>query len=386
MTEDRAQPAFKYGLSLIAVGVILCVGFMSVSWALGLKEGPYRYIMIFISVATSVGAPLLLMAASHYHRAGDMIAATFAFALWGVFCAAEVKSAEEWLKQNTASQEEPGTRAEKAAREAERELSFERETLKAIKARLIDERRVGKIEQLRLDQSASQKRIDELSAKANSPQAAKTQNWFFGNELYFVLLLSGVGQGLIMIVVGFKKDGHHPGASFPDRETMELARSLSGGSWLPSPVRSDPVRDCPEIRPVLLSGKVSGVLPDITPDRAPDSCPELRTEALSGQANPIEKTTPDTVRKASVRNSGQLSGALSGQPDKPRLVTVSGSAGADDRTAGQTVMLSDFEQKVSDLSRAGFSVREIMEKTGAKKWRVEGARKKAVVNTTKDRA
>jgi hypothetical protein len=382
---NNSQPALKYGLYGAAVVVIGCLAYMNVAWALAIPEGPFRYIMIAFSLTADVGAPMLIATFKSYHQMGKMVNATGAVVLWLVFCGIEIGGATEWLKINTAAIESPADVSERAIQEAQKDLEAERGSLKAIKDRMLSERKESKIAELRIDRDASQKRINELSAKAGAARVAKLQNWFFGKEVYLAVLLSVVGQYLVSLAMGVENPKNQHARTALDPEILEAIEMLRGLSQHPLKVRHMPDA-------VLLEDKTEHVSLEQDRTRQPTrqgarQQPTKRLGDVSQDSSQtIEKTREDTVSIDGVpQQDGQcLAAPANEMPDTGQSETGVVLLSRFERDRGAPEQDS-FDRRVSDLRKAGFSIRQIVTKLGCTKGQVEAASRRLEKNTTKGR-
>ena len=372
-------PAWRYGAYALAVAVTLSVATANVAWAWGLDDGVYRYVMITVSVCADVGCVIAFLAMHHYFAESDPASVCACLLIWLACGYAEIKGAETWFRSNTFYVSSPSAKAAEERNVAVLDTAREEENLSSIRKSLASERRESIRDDLHKREKESLSRIDKLRPKTFSTNVAPVATQYDGKELLLSFALWLLSQAAWRMAIGRKKtsaqEDSHP-LSVAVRRTDDLSgqpRTRDADSRTQTAGQPDKLALSAPLSE--LSGQTDSVgqRPPDSPDKGADN------------SQCVEKTMADTVRTQQEPLSGRpCLSVVSGQTDKSVRTAGHGQPDTDSRTrtAGQSGALSDFERRVSDLRKAGFTVRQIVEKTGEKKHAVEGAMKAIKARTT----
>jgi hypothetical protein len=332
--EDEMKfPLWRYGAYAFAVAATLCLAAANVAWAWSLPDGVYRYVMIAVAVAADIGAPCALMAMMHYQGEGDPGSALAAFVVWAFCGYAEVHGAEVWLKSNSFVIASPAMKAGEAQQAAAAELERETANLIEIRGLLARERRRSRLEHLQRREKAALERIDQLRPKTFAATVEPARSQYVGNELALAFALWLLSQVAWRMAVG-RLHGTGRAAVRPLGERAQ-----------------------PPARPLVEIASTSVNHPQpVQPDDDPDG------GGSGGQ--PIERRNQpagcDRFQPASASGSTKIRTPLKLVERRPEL--------------------DEFQTMVRDLIKAGFSERQIVEKTGRTRHQVREAKRAAVLN------
>jgi len=325
-----------------------------------------------VSVAADVGAPCALMAMMYHHGDRDPTSALAAFVVWAMCGYAEVRGAETWFRSNTFMVSSPSAKAAEEKRVADLDAAREEMNLSEIRKQLSVERREVRLDDLHKREKESLSRIEKLRPRTFTTNIAPVATQYDGNELYLALALWLLSQAAWRMAIGRKREPAKGGGR-PLSVVVRRTEDLSGQARTNDADSRTRTAGQPDKR--ALSAQFSDLSgqPDSAGQRLLDS-----PDNGADNSQHVEKTIADTVRTQQDALSGRPCLSLvSGQPDNSVRTARHGQPDTDSRTrtTGQTGALSEFERRVSDLRKAGFTVRQIVEKTGAKKHVVEGAMK-----------
>jgi hypothetical protein len=311
-------PLWRYGAYAFAIAATLCLAAANVAWAIALDEGVYRSVMIALSIAADVGAICALMAIFHYQAEGDAISVIAAAAIWACCGYAEVKGAEVWLKANSFVISAPAAKATEAQKAASAELTEETANLADIRKLLASERREVKLDSLRQREKEALARVEKLRPQTFTTAIEPARSQYVGNELTLAFALWLLSQLAWRMAVG----------------------RLHGQPRVA--VRPRVERDQPSGRTVRPT-----VRPEVIDIHANDAGADMSADSQS-----IDVVHADTSTDSVRTDSGQQNG----QPVRPALTVVP---------------KDNFKEQVLTLSKAGFSVRQIADRMGCGRTKVQ---------------
>jgi hypothetical protein len=317
-------PLWRYGAYAFAIAATLCLAAANVAWAWSLDDGVYRYVMIVVSVAADVGAPCALMAMMHYQAESDPTSALAAFVVWAFCGYAEIKGAEVWLRSNSFVISAPALKATEAQKAASVELEAEAVNLTEIRKLLASERREAKLDALQRREKASLERLEKLRPQTFVANVEPARSQYVGNELALAFALWLLSQVAWKMAIGRM----HGTKSRSDKTTVLTVR----------PTVVEPLVE----RPQPVSTSANQQLNHLQQDDDPDA-----PQPMGGIKQP---TGCDRSQPAST---------------KPRTPL---------KLVEHRPALDEFQTKVRDLTKAGFSERDIQKKTGATRHQVRQAK------------
>jgi hypothetical protein len=255
MSNNRNELAV-YILSTVAALFLIAVAALNVLSVWELDVGLAHWPLVALTVCIDAAVPALLCSVSRLqaHRMRGFVA--LALLLWAGGLFLEAYGAEEGAKILTASADAPRAAAEaeaakasalalaqanaaqrsaqeaddvaaQAKAQAEKDLAAERANLLQINDTALKTGRESKLEQLRIDRAATQKRIDELSKKVASIPAPRVRgaesfapvvvvaaaplrgNRFLGYERTIIIILLVAGQSLSIVAVALSSTSVH---------------------------------------------------------------------------------------------------------------------------------------------------------------------------------
>ena len=372
---------------------------MNIGFALHQSDPVWRAVGCVFFGAFDVGAigfvPLMF---KRHHDGLPSQAAAFAI-LWMVSCGVECFGAYSALKGYSDAAMAPSLHADEQRRSDQKELDEEKANLTEIRKQLKEERRVSLVEALRDREKASQKRIDELRPKTFVATVAPAHEWWTGFEAQVVFALWLLSQIAVYGVTG-RPHGmpEAPVITVSPRVRRDHEFTITGRRETQTvllPDERDSERDAERDRQQDRTGQATRQLP--VPSETRDET-DTDPDGPSGGGHPVEKTKKDTVSEQDKTGRDRLRLVVAGtcQGNETASETLNGTDSR--RTARETPRQApsgarqatpeqdSFDRRVSDLKRAGFSVREIVSKLETTKSKVEASLKRAKKDATKGRA
>jgi hypothetical protein len=395
MEPDMKFTLPEYTAAAFAAIMWAALTYLNISLALRQDDPIWQFVGCaffgIFDICAVMFVPLALM-----RNAAGLPAQAAAFAiLWSGCCAAECFGAYSALKLHSNSTMVPILLAEEQRKAAGADLTREETNLTDIRRLLADERRQTKLEDLHKSETASLKRIADLRPKTFAVAVVSTQDWWAGREAGVVFAL-----WLSCQIAVFGLTGEVHGTLRGSAATVCPAPRTSPGFTITQ------VRNAPAV--LLGAGqdrqqdRQTGEAPKTAGQQAIEDKTEGETDNTpdgpSGGGQPIDKAKKDTVldQDRAVR-------------ERPRLVAVHSETDSlyADKTNSRTLVVTKrpenapavllgagqdragqdaFDQRVSDMKRAGFSVRDIAAKLESTKAKVEAAIKRGKKETTRGRA
>jgi len=404
--------AWRYGVYAIAIATVGALGAMNIAGAMTWSGYWERRVMIGVAVCIDSGSVLFLLAALAFHRARSPAYVAIALLAWGFCGYTEVKGAEEWLKYNSyrlgapaRKEAESRGQAQEAMESEKAELDSVRSQMKAITASVASsngrrrrrgrEDKAGTLDRLEKREAAILERMAALRPKTAASAAPPAGNQWVGNELLLACalwLFSQISWSLASGRTDGGTDGRTLSGQPPSGGLTVIGRAVpDSGARTITDSRTDASgqfrtdgRTAGQTLPDS-SGQTAGQ-PDsgqfrTVPDRRPDSGQRLVRKGKDTVRPPVRTAPP--IKLSVVRTDDQTEDQTedgSGQPDSGQIQT----AGQPD--SGRQTAPDAEEQMVIDHLKAGFSIRQVAEKTGMSKWRIEKIKRETFKNdSTKSR-
>jgi len=276
-------------------------------------------------------------------------------ALWAACSAAECAGGNMALLDYTHAATAPAALSEEQRQAAAAELRGEEANLGEIRRQMKSERKASLIAALERREKASVARIEIVRPQTFvAAQSSHPRLWWDGWEPYVVCSFWLLSQMTVFSLTG----------------RLHGAPKMASGTASTAP--TVPLSELPVPLPVsrdkngTANGTDSGTESETDGEKADQS-----DYWLSG-ANPIEKTAKDSVSVPLPVSCPQRDSERDSQRDRPHLIVVNKDA----PEAG-------FDSRVSDLQKAGFSLRQIAKRLNATKSAVEAADRRLKVKRKK---
>ena len=336
------------------------LAFLNVVAALNINVRPeMQYVFGVSAFIIDLCAIAFAVIVREENSAGRPFGAITAAAVWAVCCLVEVYGAHSALITYTGENTAPSRQAEELRQLATKDLEAERGNLANIRSKLDGERKKSVVDGLRKRETASLKRIDELTPKTlSTASAAQPHDMYTGREFLFVVVLWLASQLAVFALTGDIHGGaggevEEVPAAWIRRPTRRMEEGDDRDDWDAAQV----IGGNQPAQPTNLGCQPTGL--ELGYDAGGATKP-LTTEQPSNQPATNPETNLDRPGGVGGQPHGSKGEKLVSQPTaplvKPRLALV-----ADNQPTSQqpTKGKLTFEDRVADLVAAGCSQNEI---------------------------